>query len=53
MHRRFLQTVRALQDVRRLPVYVASAGQVNIAGGGGQQINVAADARHAPADDGR
>ncbi len=44
-HRGFLLTLRALQDLRRLPpVSIAAAGQVNI---GAQQVNVTA-----PADSG-
>jgi hypothetical protein len=40
-HRRFLMTLKALQDLRRLPaVSIASVGQVNIAR---QQINVSSD----------
>jgi hypothetical protein len=38
-HRLFLRTLRALQDLRRLPgVYVTSAGQVNVAS---RQVNLA------------
>ena len=45
-HRRFLMTLKALQDLRRLPaVFVAGAGQVNVAAPGGQQVNVSAPAR--------
>jgi hypothetical protein len=41
-HRMFLRTLRALQDLRRLPpVAIAAAGQVNI---GAQQVNVAVPA---------
>ncbi len=41
-HHTFLRTLRAMQDLRRLPgVSIASAGQVNI---GRQQVNVAAPA---------
>ena len=39
-HRRFLATLKALHELRRLPpVFVAGAGQVNV---GAQQVNVAA-----------
>lgn len=39
-HRRFLMTLKALHELRRLPaVFVAGAGQVNV---GAQQVNVAA-----------
>jgi hypothetical protein len=40
-HRRFLMTLKSLQDLRRLPaVSIATAGQVNIAQ---QQVNVSSD----------
>ena len=40
-HRRFLLTVKALHDLRRLPaVSIAAAGQVNL-GGLAQQVNIA------------
>lgn len=42
-HKRFLATLKALHDLRRLPaVFVAGAGQVNVAS---QQVNFAAPAR--------
>ncbi len=42
-HRRFLMTLKSLQELRRLPgVTIASAGQVNI---GQQQVNLAGDER--------
>ncbi|MFL5760620.1 MAG: hypothetical protein ACJ789_12910 [Thermomicrobiales bacterium] len=38
-HKIFLQTLRALQDMRRVPgLHVATAGQINI---GSQQVNIA------------
>jgi hypothetical protein len=41
-HRRFLMTLKAMQDLRRLSVVsIATVGQVNIAQ---QQINVSSDA---------
>jgi hypothetical protein len=48
-HKTFLRTLRAVQDLRRLPgISVTSAGQVNI---GGQQVNIAAGAADATAED--
>ncbi len=42
-HRMFLRSLRALQELRRLPtVHVTSAAQINVAGPGGQQLNLAA-----------
>lgn len=44
-YKRFLTTLKVMQDLRRSPgVFVASAGQVNL---GAQQLNVAAPARPA------
>jgi hypothetical protein len=37
-HRMFPRNVRALRDLRRYPVVVQNAGQVNV---GAQQVNVA------------
>jgi hypothetical protein len=40
-HRTFMRTLRQLRDLRRYtPVMINNANQVNIAGDGGQQINV-------------
>jgi hypothetical protein len=50
-HRLFLRTLRALQDLRRLPgVHVASAGQINI---GGRQVNIATSPAGGPTEDSR
>jgi hypothetical protein len=39
--RMFMRALRNLRDLRRHPVIVQNAGQVNVAAQGGQQINVA------------
>jgi hypothetical protein len=50
--RAYLASVRALRDWRRYPVIVQNAGQVNIAGDGGQQVNVQKSKRRAKTSNG-
>jgi hypothetical protein len=39
-NRLFMRTLRQMRDLRRYPITIANAGQVNIAADGGQQVNV-------------
>jgi hypothetical protein len=41
-HRQYMRTLRQMRDLRRYtpPVIVNNGGQVNVAAGGGQQVNV-------------